>query len=441
MGKFLGVLLVMLLILVGVPAGTLVLLSSHSTLAFAPQPKAIGAATPVTVHVSNPHGARRLAALIEQDGTKTTLKESSNPPVRFGFWRAQEPDQDFQFTAGKKLAPNLKEGKARLIVEIQSNDLRASTDSISTEVDVILRPASVTADGFQHYINQGGSEMVLLTPSGSWSDAGVRVNDHDNRSFPVPGNANQRFALFAYPWDAPPDTVPEVYAKNAAGTEATARFWFKVFPKRFRMRDLPIDDQFLEKVVNQIAPGSSGDLLARFLLINGEMRHKNNRTLAGLRSKTEEKFLWTQSFLQLANSKVESEFADVRSYIYKGKKVDQQVHLGFDLAVSAHTPVVAANTGKVVWAAPLGIYGNCIVVDHGYGLQSIYGHLSEIAVKEGESVVRGQTMGKSGSTGLAGGDHLHFSMQVDGVEVNPVEWWDDHWIKDHIRDRLPTPSP
>ncbi len=205
------------------------------------------------------------------------------------------------------------------------------------------------------------------------------------------------------------------------------------------MRDLPIDDKFLDKVVNQIEPNGSGDLVTRFLKINGDMRRENNKTLADLRLKTQESFPWTQSFLQLANSKVESEFADVRSYIYKGKKIDQQVHLGFDLAVSAHTPVVAANDGKVVWAAPLGIYGNCIVVDHGYGLQSIYGHLSELDVKEGDKVKRGQAMGKSGSTGLAAGDHLHFSMQIDGVQVNPVEWWDEHWIKDHIRNRL-TPT-
>jgi murein DD-endopeptidase MepM/ murein hydrolase activator NlpD len=229
-----------------------------------------------------------------------------------------------------------------------------------------------------------------------------------------------------------------VYAKNPAGTESTAHFWFKVFPKKFRARDLPIDDQFLNKVVNQIDPNGSGDLLARFLKINSEMRRENNATLANLRFKTAEKFLWTEAFLQLANSKVESEFADVRTYVYKGKKVDKQVHLGFDLAVSQHTPVVAANDGKVVWAALLGIYGNCIVVDHGYGLQSIYGHLSEFAVKEGDIVKRGQTMGKTGSTGLAGGDHLHFSMQIDGVQVNPVEWWDDHWIKDHVRTRINT---
>ena len=433
MGKIIAI--VMLVALIATPIATLFFLSAHTRLAFAPPPHDIGVSTWVAVRVSNPHGTRDLTAWIEQNGTKKVLMETKAPSDRLKFWLAQVPDQDLHFMAGSKAAPSLKEGPARLVVEAQSNDFRGATDTISTDVDVMLRPPLVSADSFQHYINQGGSEMVLLTPSGSWSEAGVRVGKVTYRSFPIAGST-QRLALFAYPWDLPIDTVPVVFVKNSAGTEATARFWFKIFPKKFRKRDLDIDDKFLDKVVNQIDPGGSGDLLTRFLKINGDMRRANNKTLADLRFKTAEKFLWTDSFLQLANSKVESEFADVRSYIYKGKKVDQQVHLGFDLAVSAHTPVVASNDGKVVWAASLGIYGNCIVVDHGYGLQSIYGHLSSIAVKEGDMVKRGGEMGKSGSTGLAGGDHLHYSMQVEGVEVNPVEWWDAHWIKDHVQNRL-----
>jgi murein DD-endopeptidase MepM/ murein hydrolase activator NlpD len=433
MGKTIA--LIMLLALIATPITTLYVLSSHTRLAFDPPPKNIGVSTPVNVKVSNPHGTRRVTAWIEQNGANTTLMETKNPSDRLKFWLAQVPAQEIHFNAGNKAAPGLKEGKARLVVEAQSNDFRGASDTIETDVDVVLRPPSVTDDGFQHYINQGGSEMVLITPAGSWSEAGVRVAKDTYRSFPISGR-KERLVLFAYPWDTPLDTAPVVFARNSAGTEAQTRFWFKIFPKKFRMRDLPIDDKFLDKVVNQIDPGGSGDLLQRFLKINGEMRRQNNKTLADLRFKTAEKFLWNDAFLQLTNSKVESEFADVRSYIYKGKKVDQQVHLGFDLAVTAHTPVLASNDGKVVWAEILGIYGNCIVVDHGYGLQSIYGHLSSIAVKEGDMVKRGQEMGKSGSTGLAGGDHLHYSMQVEGVEVNPVEWWDAHWIKDHVQDRL-----
>ena len=166
------------------------------------------------------------------------------------------------------------------------------------------------------------------------------------------------------------------------------------------------------------------------------MRRANNKTLFDLRLRTEGRFLWKQSFLQLANSQVESAFADLRTYVYKGKKVDQQVHLGFDLSDVQNSPVEAANDGRVVWAKNLGIYGNCIVLDHGYGLQSIYGHLREIDVKEGEMVKKGQKMGIAGETGLAGGVHVHFSMQIDGVQINPREWWDEHWIHDRIASKL-----
>jgi murein DD-endopeptidase MepM/ murein hydrolase activator NlpD len=428
--------------LIAVAAGiatVLVFMSTHSVIAFDPAPAAIGAATPMNVRIENPHGVRAITARLEQDGTSTILDQVTRPTTRFSFFRAHRSPENHHFVAGKDRAPQLKEGKARLVVEVRSNDLRAVTDTIAADVNVILRPPSVVTDGFQHYINQGGSELAVFTPSGSWQESGVRVGSAKFRSFPAPGDPQQRFALFAYSWDMPPDTAPVVFTSNSAGAEATAHFWFKVFPKKFRAREFSIDDAFLEKVDNQIDPGGSGDLLTRFLKINGEMRRANNKTLADLRLKTEPRFLWKQSFLQLANSQVESAFADLRTYVYRGKKVDQQVHLGFDLATTQHGPVLAANDGRVVWAAMLGIYGNCIVLDHGYGLQSIYGHLSEISVKEGDMVARGQQMGKSGSTGLAGGDHLHFSMQVDGVQVNPVEWWDDHWINDHVRSRVKTP--
>src|SRR3984893_5402246 len=192
--------ILIILILIGIPAGLLFLLSSHSSLAFAQQPKANGLTTPIIVHVTNPHGTRHVLAAIEQNGATQTLAESASPANRFNFWRSHLPPQDFHFIAGKKQAPNLKEGKARLVVALQSNDLAGSTDTISADVEVILKPASVTADGFQHYINQGGSEMVMFTPSGSWTEAGVRLGSNTFRSFPVPGNASQRFALFVFPW-------------------------------------------------------------------------------------------------------------------------------------------------------------------------------------------------------------------------------------------------
>jgi murein DD-endopeptidase MepM/ murein hydrolase activator NlpD len=423
---------VVVVLLAGV---VLLLLASRGTeMKFDPAVEFIGSATPVKVHAVNPHGLRRVTAQIEQNGVRYTVYQATHPSARLMFWRKKDPARVISFTAGKNEAPALKDGKARLIVEAKSNDFRGSTDSISTDVTVITQAPTISADTAQHYINQGGSELATFTPAGYWTEAGVRTSKYTFRSFPLPGRSGERFSLFAYPWDLPPDIAPFAYARNPAGAEAQARFWCKIFPKRFRVRDLDITDAFLEKVVNQIEPGGSGDLLTRFLKINGEMRRTNNQTLADLRNKTEERVLWNGPFIHLGQE--ESMFADVRNYIYKGKKVDQQVHLGFDLADRQGSPVIAANDGKVIWARNLGIYGNCIVVDHGYGLQSIYGHMSQFGVKEGDSVKKGQSMGKSGSTGLAGGDHVHFSMQVDGVQVTPVEWWDEHWIRDRILSKL-----
>ncbi len=141
-------------------------------------------------------------------------------------------------------------------------------------------------------------------------------------------------------------------------------------------------------------------------------------------------------FHNFANTKAESAFADQRTYIYQGKEIDHQTHLGFDLASFANTKVVAANRGKVIYAADLGIYGNCVIVDHGMGVQSLYAHLSSIDTPVGTMVEKGQTLGKSGMTGMAGGDHLHFTMLVNGQMVNPIEWWDPHWIQDRVVRKL-----
>ena len=138
--------------------------------------------------------------------------------------------------------------------------------------------------------------------------------------------------------------------------------------------------------------------MQRFVYINSVMRVANNKTLADLRLQTEPKFLWTGAFLPMVDSTVESRFADDRAYTWQGKKVDEQTHLGFDLAKLAHSPVPASNDGRVIWAQDLGIYGNCIVIDHGYGLQSVYGHFKRISGQERRHGQEGsQTIGKPGS--------------------------------------------
>ena len=218
----------------------------------------------------------------------------------------------------------------------------------------------------------------------------------------------------------------------------------KVTPKQFRKSTIPLDDPFLQKVVPAILQNTpdlkvtdANDLLASYLVINRDLRQQNNDTIRTIgRTKTAKESLWRGPFRQMTNSAVEAGFADERTYVYQGKPVDKQVHLGFDLASTQNAPILAANRGTVVFAGFLGIYGNCVIVDHGMGLQSLYAHLSSIGVQEGQSVEMNAELGRSGQTGLAGGDHLHFTMVLHGEFVTPVDWWSTQWIEDRVMRKL-----
>jgi len=395
----------------------------------------LGQATPITVHVRDPRGVRSINAFVEQNGARYELFSMTQP--------SNTPRTAVDFTAGVKTTPQLQAGKAKLIVEATSNDLLRKTGRVERDVTVVTQPPSLSVDSEQHYLYLGMADLATFNVSGGWTEAGVRVEDEKFRAWPMPGSKEGMFSMYAFAWNMPPDTVPVVYAANAAGNNVTSPL-VVIFPKKeqpkYTTHDLQVSDAFLNKVIDELDPNGTGDPVARFVKVNSEMRKANNKTLSDLQYKTADKFLWSRPFIRQPHSQAEANFADVRNYIYHGKKIDQQVHLGYDLAVTQHVGVEASNDGKVVYAAPLGIYGNCIVVDHGYGLQTIYGHLSRIDVHEGDMVKQGQVMGLSGMTGMAGGDHIHFAMQLDGVQIDPKEWWDPHWIKDHIVRRVELPG-
>lgn len=391
----------------------------------------IGQATPISVHVHDGHGVSKVTLTLTQNGAKF---ETSR-----GETASKEKDPTFNFTVGTKSYPQLRDGVAKLAIDATSAGLMHGATHWGQDVNVVTQPPMVSADSDQHYLYQGMADLATFNVSGSYTSAGVRVGDQSFRAWPMPGGKPGLFSLYAFAWNMPQSTVPMVFAANAAGNDVTTPLTV-IFPKKeqpvYTQHEIQVSDQFMQKVLGELDPNGTGDPVERFVKINTEMRKSNNKTLSDLRLKTADHFLWHEVFTRQAHAQAEATFADVRSYIYHGKKIDQQVHLGYDLAVTQHVGVEASNDGKVVWAAPLGIYGNCVVVDHGYGLQTIYGHMSRIDVHEGDMVKRSQVMGLSGMTGMAGGDHIHFAMQLDGVQIDAKEWWDPHWIQDHVAKRV-----
>ncbi|MBX5460617.1 MAG: M23 family metallopeptidase [Steroidobacteraceae bacterium] len=355
-------------------------------------------------------------------------------------------------TIGKRELPDLQAGPARLTVTASRTvlfGLREVQSTATRDIEVRLNPPVVSVQSTHHYINHGGSEMVVYRVSPADVSSGVRVGDKEYPGFPASGagiaNADPglRVAFFALLWNQDVNTPITVFARDDVGNESTAGLDYRVFPKQFRKSRIELDDRFLQRVVPAILQNTPelkvenpSDLLASFLRVNRDLRRENNARIASLAAQTSPEILWRGPFKQLVNTAVEGGFADQRTYFYKGQEVDHQVHLGYDLASTAAATIVAANRGKVVHAGYLGIYGNCVILDHGMGLQSIYAHMSSIDVKVGDMVEQGGTLGRSGATGLAGGDHLHFTVLLNGEAVTPIDWWSSKWVEDRIMRKL-----
>ena len=410
--------------------------------------KFIGQATPLDLVVESPGGEfARIDAAIEQNGQSYavfTLAQPSQASVR-----QETADRIYVMrTSGKRDVPQLQPGCARLVVRAARPVLfgyREAVSEVSRDVEVRLDPPRIGIMSKFHYINHGGAEFVVYRATPGDVESGVRVGDQTYPGFPASAagirtDEGTKVAFFALLHDQDLNAPIALYARDAAGNEASTPLDHTPFAKPFVRSRIEIDDRFLQRVVPSIAAETTDmqlstapdQLLSSFLRINSELRMRNGQTIADFAKKSAPEMLWKDAFQPLGNAAVESRFADNRTYFYKGKEIDRQVHLGFDLAVTEHIPVVAANTGVVLFADYLGIYGNCVIIDHGLGVQSLYAHLSSIDVKPGDRVEKGRQLGRSGTTGLAGGDHLHFTMLVGGHPVNAVEWWDPKWMQDRV---------
>jgi hypothetical protein len=408
----------------------------------------IGQSSPLNLVVQSPGGQfSRVDVLLEQNDETFPVFNLTQPAE--AEVRQDTADRIFIMRQiGKREVPQLRPGPARIVVRAARPVLfgmREAESQVSRDVEVRLEPPRIAVLSTFHYVNHGGAEFIVYRATPPDVESGVRVGDVTYPGFPAAGagiraDEATKVAFFALLHDQDLNTPVSVYARDAAGNEASGPLDHRPFPKSFARSRIQIDDRFLQLVVPAIASTTPdmqlstapGDLLMSFLQINNDLRRRNNETIQQLARRTSPEMLWKDAFQPLINAAVESRFADNRTYIYQDKEVDRQVHLGFDLAVTQRIPVLAANDGIVVYAGDLGIYGNCVIVDHGLGVQSLYGHLSSMDVKDGDRVTKAQPLGRSGMTGLAAGDHLHFTMLLNGRPVNPVEWWDPKWMQDRV---------
>jgi len=327
------------------------------------------------------------------------------------------------------------DGSASLVLTARDwswrDALKGNRTELSIPISVDTRAPAISPISGLTYVRRGGSGAAVYRVEEEVERHGVRVGNAFFKGFDHPAaGPGTRVAIFAIPVDAPPNPAVELVAVDRAGNEGRALFNAKVQDRPEAKKNIGLDRAFLERVAAPLAKAagiSAGDAVAAFQAVNSDLRVRNEEEIRRHIAAGTGTPLFSGAFTQMRGSQVMSRFAELRSYQLDGKKISQARHYGFDLASTANAPITASAAGRVLFAADLGIYGNCVLVDHGLGLTTLYGHLSHIEVAAGDAVEQGQRLGLSGATGLAGGDHLHFAILAGDTYVDPVEWWDAKW--------------
>ena len=354
-------------------------------------------------------------------------------------------------TASKKVALTidtaalkLHDGPAVLTASAVDRSVWKNRTEAATPTQIDLLPPQIFLQTAQNHINIGGAGVVSYSLSEPVSRTGVQAGGIFYPAYKTTLAGKEAYVAYF----ALPDEIPAAgggwqiaaLAVDSAGNETLNTIPALIKKKKFHSDKIILSDDFLNRKMPEFQaamPELRGKTpLETFTIINTKARADNLKAIQDVSRKTEGRPLWNGAFLRMKDAAPRAFFGDRRTYFYNGQQISESIHNGVDLASLAHASIEAANDGIVRFTGAMGIYGNSVIIDHGMGLSTLYSHMSSILVKPEQGVKKGEAIGVSGMTGLAGGDHLHFGVAINGQFVDPVEWWDPHWIADNITKKL-----
>ncbi len=349
------------------------------------------------------------------------------------------------YPKGKLLNPKAKH--LTLTVKVTDRSLwhfgegNTAQKEISIKVDHTRPNVNIVANSYS--ITQGGSALVIFQAEDENLDQlYIQAGAHRLKAQPYKKEGYYA-ALVAWPFDKQTFSA-KVIATDLAGNKRTSVIPFYLKNHHYKVSWIEATDRFINGKISDLASSDPEyanitDKLEKLRAINEKMRQKNEALIHSLSKGISSKRLTSwhiKRFHPLKNGAKVASYGDERHYYYGDRRheVSRSYHVGYDFASTKMAPIIASNKGKVVFADENGIYGNMPLIDHGLGLYSLYGHCSKVMVKEGDEVHAGQVIARTGTSGLALGDHLHFGLLVQGIEVRPIEWFDPKWIKTNIDD-------
>ncbi|MBU0943004.1 MAG: M23 family metallopeptidase [Proteobacteria bacterium] len=396
-------------------------------------PAYIGSKTVASLSIADQKsGLRNIRIVVAQGDTEKEVFSKEFP--RKGNGPIAGPKSEKVLVELDPKSLGLQEGEAILKAQVRDFSfrglLKGNLSEFAQPIVIDTKAPQLSIIHSERYIEPGGSGIVIYRVDDSVKH-GVMFNGDFHPGFPLTdGSDNKYISYIALRYSAKTISESTVFAEDAAGNRSVKGFIPELKDPHQKKDRINIPDSFLSRKIPEFEehyPEMKGDLLQKYLYANREVREMNNQKIHDLCMNQTPKQLWSGRFLRMPGSS-RAGFADHRTYYYNETAIDQQVHLGMDIASTQHAEIKAAGTGTVIFADYIGIYGNMVMLDHGQGVYSLYSHLSETNVTPGTSLNQGDRLGYSGMSGMAGGDHLHFSMLINGIFVTPKEWWDQHWI-------------
>ncbi|MFH1019797.1 MAG: M23 family metallopeptidase, partial [Pseudomonadota bacterium] len=354
-------------------------------------------------------GLCSIEVALVQEGKKAVLLEKSYP--RAGYLSGAGPKKIEETVEITAKALGFKDGSAELVVKAADfswwNWLRGNITVQATAVTIDTKPPVISVMESPKYIKGGGAGVVVYRVSEPAGRHGVLVNEIFYPGFPLPKRGEGIYgACMGLPHDIAALEKSFVVAADQAGNEAKAPFTMDLHVRKIVSDKITISDGFLSAKLPEFAtyyPELSGTPVEQYIKVNNDIRAANYQKILEICAKFQPERLWDGRFGRMEGSP-RAGYADHRTYLYNNEKIDEQVHLGVDIASLEHANVGAANRGLVVFAEYLGIYGNTVILDHGQGIFSLYSHLSQIDVQVGAMVEKDSVVGLTGTTGMAGGD-------------------------------------
>lgn len=390
---------------------------------------------PIKVYVSDNQGLRFVRASLH-DGEKSTVLETKE---------MKNPEQSIELNL---TFPKTGFGVNKKVFELTIEAIDTSKWNFFAGNETRVK-AIIKIDTKRPEVNIMGSSYKIM--KGGVASAIFRAQDDNMKSLYIETNFGKKFyptpfykegyyiSLVAWPSHVE-NFSASVVAIDRAGNISKAHLPYFLQDRKYKNSTIALEDKFLDgkiaDLTSEVSPErSSLSRLEKFKYINEDLRKDNEAAILKATSNVPTQLMssfYLKPFYPLRNGKVVASFGDHRFYEYEKSPVSESYHLGLDLASNAQATMQTSNDGVVVFARENGIYGNNIIINHGLGIYSLYGHCSSYLVKEGDSVKAGDFIAKTGFTGLALGDHLHFGLYVQGVDVRPEEWMDEKWLKESI---------